>query len=224
MEGLDWSPALRAMGLFGLAEGITTSCTSAVCLGIALNEAFSILFCVLLCLFAIVFAVLAWKSSEDPLMRIYSIVGAVLMPIAGVCCIIVDEDFVKTQHPASKAPAFMFIAAAVVINFVINIIQVVKCLTCYQIKDRLLTTPMQVNIFLVLNLIAGLILGLVFGFIDPEDEGSHRSKMTITTVVFLFVGIIIGAGFGFYNEDQTQQIQLPATIQERLKSTEYDAM
>jgi hypothetical protein len=118
----------------------------------------------------------------------------------------------------------MFIAAAIMINFVINIIQLVKCLSYYKIKDRLLMTPTQVNIFLILNLLAGLVLGLIFGLIDPEDSDAHLTKMTTTTIVFLFVGIIIGAGFGFYNEDQTQKIQLPGNLQERLNVNEYDAM
>jgi hypothetical protein len=228
MQGIDWHPTLRAMALFAVSEGIATSCSAAVCLGISLNELFSILFCVLLCLFAIVFAVIAWKASEDRLMRIYAIGGAILMPIAGACCIIIDEDFVTNAHPARKTPAFMFVATGIIINFVINIIQLVKCLRCYQMGNRLLTNPTQVNILLIANIVMGFALGLIFGLIDPEGEGPDVAvpqwKMTVTTVIFLFVGLIVGAGFGFYNEDQTQQGRLQGGMTENLKSTDYDQM
>jgi hypothetical protein len=200
----DWAAFARAAVLVATCEGISSSCTSACLLGIAINEIFSILFCVLLGIFAIIFAVIAWKSASDQLMRYYSIAGAILMPLAGIAALFVDNDFLLTNHWAAKCPLFMLLAAGIFVNFTINIIQIINCSSCYHFKDRLLTTRTQVTALLGLNVALGVVLGLVFGLLDPEDEDAHRGNMTTVVIIFLFVGIAGGVGFGCFNEYQTQ--------------------
>jgi len=224
---LEWPPIIRACVLLGVCDGISSVCTSACLLGIAINDIFSILFCVLLCLFAVVFGVLAWRSVNDPLMRCYSLAGAVIMPAAGISAILVDPDFVKSKHPAAKSPLFMLLAVGILLNFSINIIQLINFSKCFQIKDRLLTSNRQVTALLVLNIVLGLILGLIFGLLDPEggdDKKVPKGKMTTTTIIFLFIGILTGAGFGFYNEYETQGQQNAGLKTALANDSGYDQM
>ena len=207
LKDLKWSYIFRAAALLAPCEAIATSCTSACLLGVSLSKVFSIIFCVLLIIFAVVFGIIAWKSNEDRFMRIASAIGAVLMPIAGIGCIIVDVEFIKVQSPAYKSPLYMVIAAAVLINFAINTIQLINCCSWGNIKDRLLSNNKEVTWLLVTNVVLGLVLGLVFGLLDVEDESSASSLMTTVTIIFLFVGLLAGFGFAFFNEYQTQKLQ-----------------
>jgi hypothetical protein len=227
MPGYDSGAIARACVLLAVCEGVSTVCTSACLLGISINDIFSILFCVLLCLFAVIFAILAWKSVNDPIMRCYSIAGAVLMPAAGVSCVLVDFNFIASRHPAEKSPLFMLIAAGILVNFSINMIQLIKFASCFNFKDRLLTSNKQVTVLLVLNIVLGLVLGLIFGLVDPEgneDTVPYKNKMTNVTVVFLFVGLVSGAAFGFFNEHETQTIQNSGLKQALAADIQYDQM
>jgi hypothetical protein len=222
----DTAAIVRAAVLLGFFEGLAGACTSACLLGVAVNELFSILFCVLLGIFAIVFAIIAWKADKDRLMRCYAISGAILMPLAGVAAIFVDNDFVADQHWAVKCPLFMLLAAGLFINFAINIIQIINCSTCFNFKDRLLTNRTQVTVLLALNIALGFILGLVFGLLDPEENGAPQRKMTIAVIVFLFVGLAAGVAFGVYVETQTQKENAGALVTPltSVDSAAHDAM
>ena len=221
---IQWVPAAKAMALFGLLEAFGCSCTAACLLGISLNRIFAILFCVLMFVFAIAFGVLAWKSGEDRFMRILAIGGAVLMPIAAICCLCVDESIIsfRSSNAAAKTPLYMIVAVAVMIDFAINIIQLVKCLPCSDMKNRLLTNNHQILAILLINIVLGLADGLAFGLMKPEVD-DRTEKMTIVAIIFLFIGLIVGALWGLYNEVATQKVQ-SLGIDPALPTTEYDRM
>lgn len=205
-SGVDWIPAARAMAVVGLFEGFANACTSAALLGISLSKAFSVIFCVALLIFTVIFGFLAWKSTDDKFMRISSIIGAVIMPIAGLCCIFVNENFTHFNNPASKTPLYMIVAVAIMINFAINAIQFINSLSCWNIQDRLLTNNNQVLFLMLMNIVLGVVIGLIFGLMEPEVD-DKADRMTTVAVVMLFIGLLGGAGFGFYNEVATQKME-----------------
>lgn len=207
MPEFKWDHVFRAALLLAPCEALATSCTSACLLGVSLSKVFSIIFCILLIVFAVVFGFIAYKSSEDRFMRVTSAIGAIIMPFASIGCIVVDKDFVHTQSKGVKSPLYMFIAAAVIINFTINIIQLINSCSWGNIKDRLLSNHKEVTWLIVMNIVIGLALGLTFGLLDLEDEASTSSKMTVVTIIFAFVGLIAGILFSYFNEKQTQKIQ-----------------
>ena len=207
MTEFRWGPVFRAALLIAPCEAIASSCTSACLLGVSLSKLFSIIFCVLLIIFAFVFGYVAWKTTEDRFIRVASAIGSILMPIAGIACIVVDAEFVKMQNPAYKSPLYMLISAAVIINFTINIIQLINSCGWGGIKDRLLSNNKQVTFLLVMNVILGLALGLTFGLLDVEDADQASSLMTTVTITFMFIGLVLGILYSVYNECKTQKIQ-----------------
>ena len=140
-------------------------------------------------------------------MRITSAVGAVIMPFASLGCIVVDKDFVHTQSQIVKCPLYMFIAAAIIINFTINIINIINSCSWGNIKDRLLSNNDQVKWLIIMNISLGVVLGLTFGLLDVEDSSKTSSKMTVVTIIFAFIGLVSGIIFAYINEKQTQKIQ-----------------
>jgi len=224
---IQWGPIIRAGILMGPAEAIAASCTSACLLGISLSKVFSLVFCVLLIAFAVVFGFIAWKSGEDRFMRVASGIGAVLMPIAGIGCIVVDTEFVHLQSSLAKTPLYVVIASAILINFSINIIQVINCCPWGNLKDRLLSNNKQVSYLFIMNIVLGVLLGLVFGLLDVEDASATSSKMTTVSIIFIFVGLIFGILFSIFSEINTQRIQsigLDPLAQGPASTTTYDRM
>lgn len=225
IKDIDWSPVLRALFILGPAEAISCACTAACLLGVSVSSIFAIIFCVLLVIFAVVFGILAWKSADDTFMRYSAIVGAVLMPIAALSCVLVCGAVVKYSNDKAKTPFYMAIGAAIMINFTINIIQIINCCKWANIKDRLLTNNNQVLFLIILNIVTGLFLGLIFGLIQIADSDEDNKPMTIVTVCFLFIGFLFGGLFALYNEWQTQKMQRigldPAAPS---LTTEYDKM
>lgn len=221
---IQWVPAAKAMALFGFLEAFACSCTAACLLGISLNRTFAILFCVLMFIFAVAFGLLAWKSADDRFMRILAIAGAVLMPIAAICCLCVDESIIsfRASNAAAKTPLYMIVAVAVMVDFAINIIQLVKFIPCSDMKHRLLTNNHQILAILLINVLLGLADGLTFGLMKPEVD-ERTQKMTIVAVVFLFIGLAVGCLWGLYNEVATQRVQ-SLGIDPALPTTEYDRM
>ena len=183
---LELKPILTAILIMGFAEGFSWSVTSACLLGITINEAFSIVVCVLLGLFAFVFGYVAYRSSDDRFMRICAIIGTVLMPIAAVSAILVDDNVISEQHEAVKIPFYMILAIGILVNFTINIIMIVHSFKWFSIKDRLLTNNNQVIYLFLVNLGMGVVLGLVYGLLPVdsiitdkfEDDGSGRTILT----------------------------------------------
>ena len=208
------------------AEAIAASCTSACLLGVSLSEVFSLVFCILLIAFSVVFGFIAWKSNEDKFMRISSGIGAVLMPIAGIGCLVVDVDFVHFQSPLAKTPLYMLIASAILINFSINIIQIINCCPWGNLKDRLLSNTKQVSYLFIMNIVLGLILGFTFGILDVEDATSTSTKMTNISIIFIFVGLVFGFIFSLISEINTQKIQSIGLdpLQQNQTNTQYDKM
>ena len=205
---LELKPILTAMLIMGFAEGFSGSVTSACLLGITVNEAFSIVVCVLLGLFAFVFGYVAYRSSDDRFMRICAIIGTVLMPIAAVSAILVDDNVISEQHEAVKIPFYMILAIGILVNFTINIIMIVHSFKWFSIKDRLLTNNNQVIYLFLVNLGMGVVLGLVYGLLPVDSRNdAPTDKMVIVTVVFFFIGFIAGAIFAFFNERETQKMQ-----------------
>jgi uncharacterized membrane protein len=219
----DWVPILRAAVLVGALDGISSACTSASLLGVSVNDTFSIVFCILLCSFAIVFGFVAYKAHDDRFMRVTAAIAAVLMPIAGASCIVVDEDFVKDSHPADKTPLYMFLAVAVMINFTINIIQIINLMHNWNIRDRLLTNKKQIGILIAVNVAIGMALGITFGLTEPEVHGVPKSRMTIVTFVFFFVGFLCGCVFGGLNDRATQRLENIGMKPDR-NASKYDEM
>ena len=204
----DKVAAAKAMAIFGAFEGFACACSATCLLGISLSLVFAILFTILLLLFTVAFAILAWKSQDDRFMKICAIIGAVVMPIAAVCCICVDDSVVKfsADKAEAKTPLYMVVAVAMMINFSINIIQLVKVMSCSDMKNRLLTNNRQIVSVLVMNIVLGLCVGLTFGLLKPEVE-ERTKRMTIVAVSFLFIGIFVGALYGLYNEWATQKME-----------------
>ncbi|EAY01943.1 hypothetical protein TVAG_047980 [Trichomonas vaginalis G3] len=207
MSEFKWGPVIKASYVLVPCEVLAAACASAALLGVSLSKTFSIIFGILLIIFTIVFAFTAWKTADDKFMRICSAIAAVLMPIAAIGCFIVDKEFIKTSHPAAKSPLYMFIAAALLIDFTINIIQLINVCSFASIKDRLLSNNRQITALFVLNLVLGLALGLTFGLLDVEDEDTIGSRMAIVTGVFAAVGLLCGFGFAVFNERETQKLQ-----------------
>lgn len=207
MADFKWGPALRAAYILGPCEAIACACSAASLLGVSLSEIFSIIFCVLLVLFAGILAYIAWKTTDDRFMRILAACGAVLMPVAAVGCIVVDNDFVKASHPAAKSPLYMLIASALLVNFAINIVQLINACSWGGIKDRLLSNNRQIAALFIVNVVLGLVLGLVFGLLDVEDENESTKKMVWVTALFTGLGLITGIIFAFFNEKSTQKLQ-----------------
>ncbi|OHT08439.1 hypothetical protein TRFO_23034 [Tritrichomonas foetus] len=225
MNPLDWPPIFKAMGVLGAAEGVSASVTAACLLGVSINNAFSITICVLLFIFAFVFGYVAYKSSDDKFMRVCSIVGTVLMPIAAISCILVDENFVATTHSAVKTPLYMILAIGILVNFTINIIQIIRICSLSNLKDRLLTNNNQVTYLFLMNVGVALILGLIFGLLKVEDRVVPTDQMLIVAIVFLFVGIIAGCIFAFFNEKETQKMQsIGLDPTSSMTATDYDKM
>jgi hypothetical protein len=225
MGGLDWRPIIRAASFFGFLEAIAGVFTSGCLLGIAISRIFAYLFCALLLLFSIVFGIVAWLARDDGHMRILAISGSILMAIAGVSSVFVDPDFFVNGHALLKIPFFMLVSGALFINFTINISKVVKWLHCHHMKDRLLTNPTQINVLLILNLLIGMILGIIFGLLEPEETSAPKWDMAVVTALYFIVGMATGVGFGVYNEYQTQKLQLPLeSLHQSLKSSDFDQM
>ena len=223
-SNLDWPPIIKAILIFSFFEAFASGCTSACLLGISTSDGFSICFCILLFIFAIVFIFIALRSKEDRFMRILSIFGAVLMPIAALSCIFVNEDFIIKNSSATKAPLYIAVACSIYINFAINANLLINLCSFSNIKDRLLTNNYQIVIFYLLNFILGIILGIVFGLLRVEDRDAPVSKMVYVTVSFIFVGFFCGCGYGFFNEYETQKLQRTGLDPTILSSTPYDEM
>jgi hypothetical protein len=229
MSSIDWPPTLRAMAFFGLSDAVATFCISVICHGVSISDILSLALCYLLVASGVIFGIFAWKIDDDRLLRLYCVASTILMPLAGGCCIIIDEDFVLTAHPARKSPAFMFLSGAIALYFALGIIGITKKLPCGDFPTRLLTNPTQMNILILMNLIIGLGLGLIFGLADPEGLAGaadvSRTKVVTTGLLFAAFGLVAGAGFGFYNEDKTQNAPREDSITQALASdTRYDAI
>lgn len=226
-QTLKWGPIFRASTLLVPCEAVALGCTSACLLGVSLSKIFSIIFCVLLILFAIVFGIMAWKTTENKFIRIAAFCGAVIMPFAGIACIVVDVDFVKVQNALVKTPLYMLIAIGIIIDFGVNIIQLINVCSWGGIKDRLLSNNVEVTVLILMNVFLGLVLGLTFGLLDVEDASQASSKMTIVTLVYIFAGAIGGFLFCIYNEYRVQKMQkigLDPLVNNQQQITSYDKM
>lgn len=202
---LDWPPILRAAIILALFEGFLTAITSACLLGVSTNDLLSIIVCIIFILFAILYGFIAYKSKDDKFIRVCSIVNVILMPIAGIACILVDENFVTESKPVIKTPLYMIISVGLLINLSIDIILIINSCKFKNIKDRLFTNNNQVTYFVLINIFIGFALGLTFGLLKVEVSQVPTKKMLIVTFAFLFVGIVTGAIFGFFNEKETQK-------------------
>lgn len=202
---LDWPPILRAAIILALFEGFSTAITSACLLGVSTNDLLSIIVCIVFILFAILYGFIAYKSKDDKFIRVCSIVNVILMPIAGIACILVDENFVTESKSVIKTPLYMIISVGLLINLSIDIILIINSCKFKNIKDRLFTNNNQVTYFVLINIFIGFALGLTFGLLKVEVSQVPTTKMLIVTFAFLFVGIVTGAIFGFFNEKETQK-------------------
>lgn len=220
MIPIDWPSTLRAMVILALFEGFSTTITSACLLGVSINDILSIIVCVIMFLFAILYGFIAYKSKDDKFIRVCSIVNVILMPIAGIACILVDDDFVIDSKAVIKTPLYMIISVGLLINLSIDIILIINSCRIGNIKDRLFTNNNQVTYFVLINIFIGFALGLAFGLLKVEVQSVPTNKMLIVSIVFLFVGIIAGSIFGFLNEKETQKcIALDPSIS---MSVDYD--
>lgn len=205
MISLDWPSTLRAMLVLAFFEGFSTTITSACLLGVSINDILSIIVCVVMFLFAILYGFIAYKSKDDKFIRVCAIVNVILMPIAGIACILVDDDFVIESKSVIKTPLYMIISVGLLINLSIDTILIINSCKCGNIKDRLFTNNNQVTYFVLTNILVGFALGLSFGLLKVEVAKVPTSKMFIVSVVFLLVGIIVGSIFAFFNEKETQK-------------------
>ena len=223
-DNLDWPPVLKAMLIFSISEALASGCTSACLLGVSVSDPFSIFFCILLLIFMILFIIVAYRSTEDKFMRICAILGAILMPIGSVSCILVDEDFIIRNSSSAKAPLYIAIACSIYINFAIDIMIIINFFTCSNIKDRLLTNNNQIVILYILNFVLGVILGAVFGLLRVEDRDAPVSKMASVTFSFIVIGVLVGCGYGFFNEYETQKLQRTGLDPTAFANSPYDEM
>lgn len=191
----------------GSLEGFSTAITSSILLLISINDVISIILCIFLFILAFVFAFIAYKAGPDVYRKVCATVGSVLMLLSAVSSILVDEDFINEYTSSLKSPLYAILSVAIFVSFTIDIVEFVRLLKCSNYKDRLLTNNMQVTYLFLINVIIGLILGFMFGFLDIEDKVDYKMVMSIITVSSLFVGIVVGCCFAFYNEKETQTLE-----------------
>lgn len=205
MISLEWPSVIKAMLVLALFEGFSTTFTSACLLLVSINDIISIIVCVIMFLFAILYGFIAYRSKNNKFIRVCAFVNVILMPISGIACILVDDDFVIESSVVIKTPLYMIISVGLLINLSLDTILIIHRCKCGNFWNRLFTNNNQITFFVLINIVVGFGLGLAFGILKVEVAHVPTNRMIVVSIVFLFVGIIVGAIFGFYNEKETQK-------------------
>jgi hypothetical protein len=214
--------------LIGVLEAVIVS-NSLV--EIANSKAFSIVFGIALLLLAGVLAWRVWVShTGSPISRFSLLALALLVGICAILCFVVDTRNVANQSAKKKAPYFALIAMALAFALTFAFSEFINLGICNICCPRTFYTHpafvsrSQLYIILASGMGLGLILGIMFGSMDVEDDWSANHSRLVKMLLYgLIPGVLVGGGMGVASE--WIRDMLPANAYEPLpieRSTTHD--
>ena len=147
------------------------------------------------------------KRSEH---RCFVMTFALIVLLAAVFCVLLDKKWVHWISFEEKIPLYCIVGVAlqVVLTFsFLDILNAFLGFVCRSQKDdktkkrrvRVVTSPSQICLVLVVTVALGLVFGIVFGMYDVEDDSSeirwHKDNETTFPMGMIGGGL---TGFGVY--------------------------
>jgi len=144
-------------------------------------------------------------ASDQP-ERFYRIIlggFAVLVVISGLCCFALQENWHKQLTPHQKIPIYFLLGTTLSFSIIFGMGDIVNiCGTRCTGEDDMpiFHTNAQIYLVVIAAVIMGAVEGLIFGYLDAEDDLYLHDQFLKTRQTCVPLGGITGAVVGLLNQ------------------------